>query len=76
MDACYPLCWTTNKNVNVDIKISAHDTFLEPSAIRYAQNRIIGKPSNLKVFGSNKTKECKHDSQNQPRSSMLQRREP
>jgi hypothetical protein len=31
--------------------------------IRYAQKRKIGKPNNLKVFGSNKTKELTHDSQ-------------
>ena len=29
-------------NKNVDIKFSAHDTFLE---FRYAQNRKIGKPN-------------------------------
>jgi hypothetical protein len=27
----------------------------------YAQNRKIGKPNNLKVFGSKKTKEPKQD---------------
>jgi len=29
----------------------------------YVQKRKIGKPNNLKVFGSNKTKGLKHDSQ-------------
>jgi hypothetical protein len=37
MDACYPLCWTTNKNVNVDIKISAHDTQLTSAVKPYTQ---------------------------------------
>ena len=31
--------------------------------IRYAQNRKIGKPNNLKVVGSKKTKANKQDSQ-------------
>jgi hypothetical protein len=30
----------------------------------YAQNRKIGKPNNLKMFGSNKTKKLKLASQN------------
>ena len=30
--------------------------------IRYAQNRNIGKPNNLKVFGSKKVKGPKQDS--------------
>jgi hypothetical protein len=34
------------------------------------QNRKIGKPNNLKVFGSNKTKGTKEDNQNQLRSAM------
>ena len=36
----------------------------------YAQNRKIGKPNNLKVFGSNKTKGPKQDRQNQLMSPM------
>jgi len=35
-----------------------------------AQNRQIGKPNNIKAFGSNKTKGPKQDSQNWQRSSM------
>jgi len=31
---------------------------------RYVQYRNIGKPNNLKVFGNNKTKGSKQDSQN------------
>ena len=42
----------------------------------YAQNRKIGKSNNLKVFGSNKTKGAKDDSQNRMRSHMSERREP
>ena len=49
-------CGINNRcNKNVDIKLSAHDAFLV-TFIRYAQNRKIGKPNILKVFGSNKTK--------------------
>jgi hypothetical protein len=32
--------------------------------IRYAQNRKIGKPNNLKFLGGNETKVPKQDSQN------------
>ena len=41
----------------------------------YAQNRKIGKPNNLKVFGSNKTKGPRDDSQNRMRSHMSEKRE-
>jgi len=37
-------------NKNVDIKFSAHDAFLEITYIRYAQNRKIEKPNNLKFW--------------------------
>ena len=40
------------------------------SNLHQAQNRKIGKPNNLKVFGSNKTKGPKQDSQNQLKSHM------
>jgi hypothetical protein len=40
------------------------------TSIRYAQNQKIGKPNNLKVFGSIKTKEPKQDSHNRPLSPM------
>ena len=38
--------------------------------IRYAQNRQIGKPNNVKVFESNKAKGHQQDSQNRLRSPM------
>jgi hypothetical protein len=37
---------------------------------RYAQNQKIGKPKFFKVFGSNKIKRPKQDSQNRLRSPM------
>jgi hypothetical protein len=37
-------------NKNVDIKVSAHDAFLKFTFIRYAQNRKIEKPNNLKFW--------------------------
>ena len=37
---------------------------------RYAQNQKIGKPKFFKVFGSNKIKRPKQDSQNWLRSPM------
>jgi len=40
----------------------------------YAQSRKIGKPNNLNLFGGNKTKGPKHDSQN--RSPMPEGGEP
>ena len=40
------------------------------------QNRKIGKPNNLKVFGSNKNKGPKQDSQNRPRSPIPDGGEP
>ena len=44
--------------------------------IRYAQNRKVGKPNNLKRFASNKTKGLKQDHQNQLRSPMPEGEEP
>jgi hypothetical protein len=38
--------------------------------IRYAQNLKIGKPNNIKVFGSTNAKGYKQDSQCQLRSHM------
>ena len=63
-------------NKNVDIKLSAHDTFLEqPSSgtlkIEKLENQIIKK-----IFGSNKTKESKQDSQNLLKSPMPEGGEP
>ena len=43
-------------NKNVDIKLSVHDTVSRITFIRYAQYRNIRKPSNFKMFRSNKTK--------------------
>ena len=36
-------------NKNVDIKFSAHDTFLEYLSSGDTQSRKIGKPNNLKL---------------------------
>jgi hypothetical protein len=38
--------------------------------IGYSQYRNIGRPNNLKVFGSNKTKGPKHNNQNLQKSPM------
>ena len=53
----------TNNN-NIDIICSVHDM------CHQVKNLKIGKPNNLKVFGSNKTKGPKEDNQNQLRSAM------
>jgi len=42
----------------------------------YAQNQKIGKPNNLKVFGSNKTKGQKQENQNLRKSPMPMDGEP
>ena len=39
--------------------------------MRYAQSQKIGKPNNLKIIGSNKTKGPKQDIQNQLKSPIL-----
>jgi hypothetical protein len=44
--------------------------------IMYAQYRNIGKSNNSKVFGSNKAKGSKHESQHQLRSHMPEGGEP
>jgi hypothetical protein len=56
---------TYNSNKTININFSVLNTF-----IRHTQSQKIGKPNNLKVFGSNKTKEPKQDSQNQLRSPV------
>ena len=56
---------TYNSNKTININFSVLNTF-----IRHTQSQKIGKPNNLKVFGSNKTKETKQDSQNQLRSPV------
>jgi hypothetical protein len=38
-----------NSKHNVDIRLSAHNAFLELTFIRYAQNRKIEKPNNVGV---------------------------
>jgi hypothetical protein len=38
------------ENENVYIKFSAHDAFFGITIIRYAQNRRIEKPNNLKFY--------------------------
>jgi hypothetical protein len=53
----------------IDIQVDVHNVF-GITSIRYAQNQKIGKPNNLKVFGSIKTKEPKQDSHNRPLSPM------
>ena len=58
-----------------NIKFGAHDAFLEkPSS--GDENQKIGKPNDLKVSVSNKTKRPKQDSQNRQRPPMHERREP
>ena len=49
----YIYIWKSNKNV--DIKFSAHDTYLESSGRALSQN--IGQPNNLKVLGARKPKD-------------------
>jgi hypothetical protein len=47
--------------------------------MRYVQNRKIGKPNNIKVFGSNETKGPKQGNQHwlrSPRSPMSEGGEP
>jgi len=44
--------------------------------IIYAQDQKIGKTNNVQVFGSNKTKGPKQDSQNRLSSSMPEGGEP
>ena len=44
--------------------------------IRYAQGQKMGKPNNLKVFGSKKNKGHTWDSQNRQASAMLEGGEP
>jgi hypothetical protein len=39
--------------------------------IRYAQYRNIGKPNNINVFGSNKTKGSKQESHRRPWSPIM-----
>jgi hypothetical protein len=61
---------------NVDIKFSAHNAFLEkPSSDKLKTERLECQVI-FKVFGSNKTKEPKQDSQNQLRSPMPEGGEP
>ena len=61
---------------NVDIKFSAHNAFLEkPSSGKLKTERLESQVI-FKVFGSNKTKEPKQDSQNQLRSPMPEGGEP
>jgi hypothetical protein len=52
-------------NKNIDIKFSANNAFFRIIFIRYTQSRKVGKPNNLKGFGSMSTKGPKQDRQNQ-----------
>ena len=54
----------------VDMKFSAHDAFLDEPSSGDSQYRNIGKPNKSKVFGSNKSKGPKQDSQNCLRSPI------
>ena len=58
-----------------NIKFGAHDAFLKKSSSG-AENQKIGKPNDLKVFVSNKTKRPKQDSQNRHRPPMSEGGEP
>ena len=42
---------------NVDVKIIAHENISGINLIRYAKDRKIGKPNNLKVFRRIKPKD-------------------
>ena len=53
-----------------------HTTLSGITFIKYVQYRNIEKPNNIKVFGNNKTKGPKQDSQNPLRSSKLEGGEP
>ena len=52
-------------NKNIDIKFSTNEFFWGINFIRYTQSRKVGKPNNLKGFGSKSTKGPKQDHQNQ-----------
>jgi len=66
--------YTENKRLNnANPKVSQRGS--EISLIKYAQNRKIGKPNNLR-FGRNKTKEPKQEGQNRLWSLIPDRGEP